>query len=206
VLNNKLLRIVQNRHIKTRVANLYKPFNTLPASALHHYQLLLFVHKCLYCNHMMPNIFNGYFARNSSLYTRITRSYHKLHMYSVRSTYGLGCSRFKASQLWNNLPTKLTNISSNYIFKRELKYHMLQIWNVDTVINVTLSSCRMSVIVFLSVRVVFYRRIKFFLFFLVSLSRCADPYITYNKMLYFVIVCLLSEIKLCGRNFDAPLF
>ena len=126
VLNNKLLRIVQNRHIKTRVANLYKTFNTLPVSALHHYQLLLFVHKCLYCNHMMPNIFNGYFARNSSLYTRITRSYHKLHMYSVRSTYGLRCSRFKASQLWNNLPTKLTNINSNYIFKRELKYHMLQ--------------------------------------------------------------------------------
>jgi hypothetical protein len=29
VLNNKLLRIVQNRHIKTRVANLYKTFNTL---------------------------------------------------------------------------------------------------------------------------------------------------------------------------------
>jgi hypothetical protein len=75
---------------------------------------------------VMPNIFNGYFARNGSLYTRITRSYHKLHMYSVRSTYGLRCSRFKASQLWNNLPAKLTNINSNYIFKRELKYHMLQ--------------------------------------------------------------------------------
>jgi hypothetical protein len=107
VLNNKLLRIVQNRHIKTRVTNLYKSFNTLPVSALHHYQLLLFVHKCLYCNQMMPNIFNGYFVRNSSLYTRTTRSYHKLHMYSVRSTYRLRCSRF----ILNSLTLALTIFS-----------------------------------------------------------------------------------------------
>jgi hypothetical protein len=56
-------------------------------------------------------------------------------------------SRFKASQQWSNLPTKLTNISSNYIFKRELKHiTYCKIWNVDTVMNVTLSSCRMSLV------------------------------------------------------------
>jgi hypothetical protein len=60
VLNNELMQIVQHRHIKIRVANLYKSFHTLPVSVLHYYQLLLFVHKCLYCSHMMPNIFNGY--------------------------------------------------------------------------------------------------------------------------------------------------
>jgi hypothetical protein len=94
---------------------------------------------------MMPNIFNGYFTRNSSLYTRITRSYHKHRMYSVRSTYGLRCSRFKAIVscgiicLLNSLTLALTVFS-----KESRSITCCKIWNVDTVMNVTLSSCRMS--------------------------------------------------------------
>ena len=47
VLNNKLLRIVQNCSIRTRIVDLYRQYLTLPLPLLHQYNVLIFVHtKC----------------------------------------------------------------------------------------------------------------------------------------------------------------
>jgi len=45
ILNNKLLRILQNQSIKTPIGNLYKTFNTLPLQLLHEYKFwILSIH------------------------------------------------------------------------------------------------------------------------------------------------------------------
>jgi len=44
ILNNKILRILQNKSIRTPVIELYKSYDTLSLSNLHDYQILLFVH------------------------------------------------------------------------------------------------------------------------------------------------------------------
>jgi len=45
ILNNKILRITQNKPLRYNVTELYKNFNTLPLPELHKFQLLCLVHK-----------------------------------------------------------------------------------------------------------------------------------------------------------------
>ena len=55
-LNNKILRILQNKSIRTPVIELYKSYDTLSPSQLHDYQILLFVHKILYHADKLPPV------------------------------------------------------------------------------------------------------------------------------------------------------
>jgi hypothetical protein len=126
VLNNKLLRVAQNCSIKTRLAALYNSYCILPVPLLHQYRLLLFVRKCLFSIHLLPNIFRQYFMHNSSIHQYTTRSSSNLHLYRVKSSLGLRNTRFKASQLWNELPLNLKETTSHSIFKRKLMHHLLQ--------------------------------------------------------------------------------
>ena len=43
VLNNKILRILQQQKIRVHTVELYKNYNTLPIPELHKYQLLMLV-------------------------------------------------------------------------------------------------------------------------------------------------------------------
>ena len=51
-LNNKILRILQNRPRLTAPKSLYHEYETLPIDELHEYQLLLFVYKIIHCNEL----------------------------------------------------------------------------------------------------------------------------------------------------------
>jgi len=51
-LNNKILRILHNCHIRTHVQDLYTKFNVLPLDKLHNLGLLVF--KCLNYAHLLP--------------------------------------------------------------------------------------------------------------------------------------------------------
>jgi len=58
-LNNKILRILQNKSLRTHIIDLYKFYNTLPLSLLHTYQILLFVHKFIHHTHTLPEAFSS---------------------------------------------------------------------------------------------------------------------------------------------------
>jgi len=45
VLNNKLLRILQYKSMKSHSIDHYKTYSTLPIQLLHNYQILIFIHK-----------------------------------------------------------------------------------------------------------------------------------------------------------------
>jgi len=72
ILNNKLLRIAQDCSIRTKINTLYKSYNTSPITVLHSYQILSFVHKCLFNSHLLPSLFHGYFDLNSSVHSYST--------------------------------------------------------------------------------------------------------------------------------------
>ena len=57
ILNNKILRILQNAPRETHVADLYITFNTLTLPNLHKFHILLFMHKFFHHNELLPNIF-----------------------------------------------------------------------------------------------------------------------------------------------------
>jgi len=55
-LNNKLLRILQNRAIKTRNSEFYRTCFTLPSQLLHNVQIVLFIHKYVYHRDKLPTV------------------------------------------------------------------------------------------------------------------------------------------------------
>ena len=125
VLNNKILRILQNEGIRTRVVNLYRNYHTLPVPLLHTYQVLIFVHKFVHHKSLLPDIFHDYFTENKFIHSHFTRSADCLHLQNVRTSVGARCLKFKGSQLWNDLPGKLRDITSVSLFKSELKVYLL---------------------------------------------------------------------------------
>jgi len=54
ILNDKILRTLQNKSIRIPVTELYKSYDTLSLSQLHDYQILLFVHKLLHHADKLP--------------------------------------------------------------------------------------------------------------------------------------------------------
>jgi len=99
VLNNKILRILLKVSFDTPVINLYVDFGALPLTELHNFQILQFVHKCIYHRHKLPQIFSTYFTKNSMFHTNNTRTKEGLHIDFIRSSIGQRCIKYKGSVL-----------------------------------------------------------------------------------------------------------
>jgi hypothetical protein len=125
VLNNKILRILFKVPFKTNVNDLYSSLNVLPIKLLHELHLLTFVHKCIYGNTFLPEIFHDYFSVNTNVHYHNTRQKNNLHFISVQSTIGLKCTAYKAIKLWNPLPDDIKNITTLSIFKSKVKTYLL---------------------------------------------------------------------------------
>ena len=124
ILNNKILRIIQNKPIQYCVLDLYKSYKTLAIPELYKLQLLCLVHKYLYCNCNLPDVFANYFSLNNDFHQYLTRSSSHLHLPRVNTSYGSRCIKFKASQLWNTIPEELKSIYKWNSFKNYLKSHL----------------------------------------------------------------------------------
>ena len=125
-LNNKLLRILQNKSIKTHNSELYRTYFTLPLQLLHNFQILLFIHKYVHHRSKLPDVFSTYFEPNKVLHSHDTRQKNDFHMYAVQSEVGKKIISYKGTKLWNNLPDDIKQITSPLRFKYRLKCYMLQ--------------------------------------------------------------------------------
>ena len=125
VLNNKIIRILLNRNIWTRVAILYNALNTLPITDLHEMRLLIFVHKCLYQTELLPSIFHGYFVTTSNVHAYHTRRERNLFLPLCKRAFGQRMSIYRGSIMWNRLPVSLKNCISNVAFTKKLKSYLL---------------------------------------------------------------------------------
>jgi len=86
----------------------------------HNFQILQFVHKCIYHHHKLPQILSTYFTKNSMFHTYNTRT-KSLHIDFIRSSLGQRCIKYKESVLWNLLPDELRNVESTKSFRNKLK-------------------------------------------------------------------------------------
>jgi len=121
ILNNKILRVLQNVPYDTPVVKLYADFFTMPLPDLHRFQILQFVHKFIHHPHKLPSIFSTYFSKNYMFHNYSTRSQDSLHSEYFRSSLGQRCIKYKGSILWNTLPDDLKCISSIGSFKKNLQ-------------------------------------------------------------------------------------
>ena len=116
ILNNKLLRILQKKGCTCCNESLYLQYNTLPPVQLFNYQVLNLVHKVVYCPHLLPSIFHNYFTLTCSIH-----GYNKLCLMHVNTRFGQRILRYRDSQLWNRLPSNLTNSTASQSFRKNLK-------------------------------------------------------------------------------------
>ena len=125
VLNNKILRTLQRKHKKFRVASLYEGYNTLPINLLHERQLLLFIHKCIHHNDKLPSIFAKYHNDNTDIHDHDTRQKTNLHVALHSTSFGQRCVNYKGGKQWNSLPNNLKTERSTLKFKKMVYKHLL---------------------------------------------------------------------------------
>ena len=110
VLNNKILRVLLKADARTPVTSLYKAMDTLPIEKLHIFKLLIIVHKFFHHNHLLPPAFRQYFTTSRSVHAHTTRNNLNLYLYAPLNNTGKRSIRFKAPNLWNNLPVWTTQV------------------------------------------------------------------------------------------------
>ena len=109
-----------------------KDNSTLAIPELHIYQLLILVHKFLHHKHLLPTAFaNYYFTINSAVHLYSTRERENLD--SVTTNYGKRTVKYKASKMWNQLPSSLKEFLSVKNFSNKLK-KFLQIVDIDNTV------------------------------------------------------------------------
>ena len=72
-LNNKLLRISQQKATRTHNAELYRTYKTLQIQLLHKYQILIFMQIYVYHRSKLPPAFSTYFEENKLIHDYNTR-------------------------------------------------------------------------------------------------------------------------------------
>ena len=125
-LNNKLLRISQQKATRTHNAELYRTYKTLPIQLLHKYQILIFMQKYVYHRSKLPSAFSTYFEENKLIHDYNTRQKDDFHIHTVQCEKGKRSIKIKGCKLWNNLPAEIKMIQSSSSFKYKLKNYFLQ--------------------------------------------------------------------------------
>jgi len=87
-LNNKILIIIQNQHLRFHVLELYTIFNLLPLDQMYNQQLQMSVFKCLYHSNLVPSVFHSYFTCNREIHSDSTRAQNNLHIFTPNTAYG----------------------------------------------------------------------------------------------------------------------
>jgi hypothetical protein len=132
-LNNKILRILQNKPLLTPVRELYASYNTLPINDLHSMQILILVHNFLYHQDKLPEAFRNYFVINTDIHCYNTRIKEDIHVACPKLSIGHKCLKAKAGSLWNALPSYLKNNMSTGVFKYKIRNYLIQCYSKHSV-------------------------------------------------------------------------
>ena len=119
-VNNKILRILQNKSVRTPLSHLYSNFNTLPISALRDLKIACLMHKYVHHPHSLLKVFRNYFTFNRDIHSHYTRTSSSLHFRSTYKSIGTRSLKYFGSSIWNNLPVSLRSISNFRLFKRRI--------------------------------------------------------------------------------------
>ena len=114
LVNNKLLRTLQNCRLQTPVAQLYWEYQTLPVNQLFILQILTLVHTFFYHYNELPEIYRKYFVINSTVHSHSTRQNRDLHICSVQKSIGQKSIHYVGSVLWIEICQFLKNPMSRY--------------------------------------------------------------------------------------------
>jgi hypothetical protein len=120
-MNNKILRILQNKKMKTPVIDLYKSFNTLPVQRLHELYVAKIIQRFVHNCNILPVVYKNYFCTNSLVHTHDTRRAKDMHIKTVSNRHGYRTINQRGCRIWNSLTPELKQIVSIRSFGKQLK-------------------------------------------------------------------------------------
>lgn len=122
-LNNRILRIMYNKKLRTHVKDLYIMGNNLPINQLHELFILKFVHKATKGG-SLPEIFSDYFKNINQGSQYSFRQLNNLQVPRLNTVLGQRCCQYKGPNLWNRLPSELKSVNSYGVFCKLVKAHL----------------------------------------------------------------------------------
>ena len=120
-VNNKLLRIIQNKHSRSHTNDLYLNFNSLPIPLLFKFQIYKFLHRFNHFRSSLPSIYQNYFTFNTFFHHHFTRRQLDLHKFTTTTSIGKRQIKIIGVTLWNELGPELKMFMSPFVFKLKIK-------------------------------------------------------------------------------------
>ena len=117
ILNNKILRVLQNKPLSENITNLYLHFNILPIDQLLLYQYALFAYKYYHNKNSLPDAFSEFLKANSEIHEHNIRRKNNLRLSSHSSSRGHRSISTQICKYWNELPNNLKELKSLQMFK-----------------------------------------------------------------------------------------
>ena len=77
----------------------------------------------MYRKYLLPKVFANYFDLNRSIYSYNTRGSNNLHIMSVHND-GKRIVKYKASSIWNQLPSSIKSKPSKMKFLHKIKFFL----------------------------------------------------------------------------------
>ena len=122
VTQNKLLRILQFKHITMPLRYIYGELSTLKLKGLHYFNICCIAHKFIHSPTLLPEAINDSFSRNDQIHDHNTSYKKDLHPAKIKTKlYGEKTISFQGTTFWNKLPRYLKETTSASIFKVKLK-------------------------------------------------------------------------------------
>ena len=122
------IRTITNSSRCTHALPLFHKLNTLTITDINQLQTALFVHD--YIHNKLPPNFNDYFTTNKQIHTHNTRQSHKFHLPLPTTTAEMHHILYHGAKLWNELPNHITNIANKLSFKKHLKKHYINTYDI----------------------------------------------------------------------------
>ena len=123
-IQKKLVRIISNSSFNAHTDPIFKDLNFLKFSHINKYMTGIFMFKII--NNIMPPIFQNIFTHVFNIHNYSTRQSTKLYIPRYRITRCKFAIKYHGSILWNEIPPNIQMVQSLSMFKRKLKYYLIE--------------------------------------------------------------------------------
>jgi len=118
-VQKRAVRNICNVSKMTHAAPLFKKLGILKINDIYTQQVSQFMYK--FNQDLLPENFQKYFSKNSTVHHHNTRSADNLHLSFSHTTLRLQCIKNAGPRIWNALPDDLKTSCSLNVFSKKLK-------------------------------------------------------------------------------------
>ena len=123
IQQNRTLKILFNKDIRTPTKQLHKQLNILMIKDLRNLCLTQIAHKHFYGNNFSHT--SVQFQKIYQLHSHNTRQSNNFHVPKYKTKSGQHTIEYTATKLWNALPVHIQNLQKYHLFKKHTKKHYI---------------------------------------------------------------------------------